>query len=235
VPPQYAAAFPSAGSHLVRYATRLSCVEINSSFYRSHRPATYARWASSVPDHFRFSVKLSREITHARRLRDTGDLLRPFLSEVGWLGGKLGPLLVQLPPSLAFDAVVGGTFFAVLRDRFSGPVACEPRHPSWFDAEADILLQRWHVARVAADPAVVPAAARTGGWAGLAYYRLHGSPHVYYDPYGPDQLDSWKAAMEMALRRGIPAWCIFDNTARGEAAHDALAMAARFAAEPSGA
>ena len=98
--------FGDGGSQLQRYAARFSCVEINSSFYRPHRPQTYARWAASVPAGFRFAVKAPRTITHDARLREPRALLQPFLEEIGALGATLGPLLIQLPPSLAFDAAL---------------------------------------------------------------------------------------------------------------------------------
>jgi uncharacterized protein YecE (DUF72 family) len=182
--------FPAAGSHLERYAARFPAVEVNSSFYRPHRPATYAKWAAAVPPGFRFSVKMPREITHRRRLVGTADLLDRFLAEAGALGAKLGPLLVQLPPGLPFAAGIADRFFAVLRRRFTGEVVCEPRHPSWFTPAADQVLKNTRVARVAADPAVVPAAAEPGGWNGLAYYRLHGSPEMYYSAYSAGYLDA---------------------------------------------
>src|SRR4051794_8840359 len=100
---EHAGRFDPEGSHLARYAGRLPAVEINSSFYRPHRPSTYARWATETPDDFAFSVKVPREITHKRRLVESDDLLARFLDETAALGTKRGPLLVQLPPSLAFD------------------------------------------------------------------------------------------------------------------------------------
>jgi uncharacterized protein YecE (DUF72 family) len=102
IPKEHAAPFPVAGSHLERYGAVFNAVEINTSFYRSHRTVTYERWAASVPDGFRFTVKVPKAITHERRLEDVSDLLDRFLSEVGGLGPKLGPLLVQMPPSLSF-------------------------------------------------------------------------------------------------------------------------------------
>src|SRR5687768_16375503 len=94
--------FPETGTHLQRYAQRLNAVEINSSFYRPHQPATYERWAASVPAGFRFSVKVPKTITHESRLRSCDALLASFLAQATGLGDKLGCLLVQLPPSLAF-------------------------------------------------------------------------------------------------------------------------------------
>ena len=177
-----------------------------------------------MPDGFRFAVKLPRAITHEARLADTSALLERFLGEVGALGDRLGVLLVQLPPSLDFDRQPASAFFADLRDRHSGPVACEPRHPGWFVEEAEALLRSHAVARVVADPPVVPQAGSPGGWPGLAYWRLHGSPRMYYSAYPPAELDRVAAAMS-----GVPGetWCIFDNTAAGAATGQALDLVAR--------
>src|ERR1043166_967559 len=114
IPKQHAGAFPAPGSHLERYGHRFNAVEINTSFHRPHRKATYERWAASVPANFRFAVKAPREITHERRLIGTTDALEAFLAQTEGLGGKRGPLLFQLPPSLTFDAATAETFFAVL-------------------------------------------------------------------------------------------------------------------------
>jgi uncharacterized protein YecE (DUF72 family) len=230
IPKQHAGLFPVTGSHLERYAGRFNGVEINSSFYRPHRPATYARWAASVPADFRFAVKVPREITHRRRLKDIAGLLDRFLGEAGALGGNLGPLLVQLPPRLPFDAAVAARCFEELRERFTGQVVCEPRHPTWFTSAADKLLVRQRVARVAADPAVVPGAAEPGGWRGMTYYRLHGSPQMYYSPYEAALLRVLADRLTAASNNG-PAWCIFDNTALGHATTDALEVAGETARE----
>lgn len=221
LPKEFAGRFPAEGTHLSRYAARFPAVEINSSFYRPHRPATYARWAASVPEGFRFAVKVPRAVTHDRRLIGATDLLATFLEEASHLGDKLGPLLVQLPPSLRFSAEVAGAFFADLRSRFDGEVVLEPRHATWFEPAAEQLIARRRVARVAADPAVVPEAARPGGWDGLAYYRLHGSPRVYYSSYPDESLG--KLADRLATAVGKAAsWCIFDNTAEGAAIANGL-------------
>jgi uncharacterized protein YecE (DUF72 family) len=147
--------FPAEGSHLERYARLLRGTEINASFYRSLRPALYAKWAAAVPADFRFAVKVPKSVTHERRLLDCEEPLAAFLDEVAALGEKLGPLLVQLPPSLAYDASLAGAFLAVLRALHDGPVALEPRNATWFTTDADTLLAEYAVARVAADPARV--------------------------------------------------------------------------------
>lgn len=214
--------FPDAGSLLERYASRFPAVEINSSFHRPHRPATYARWSASVPADFRFSVKVPKTITHGARLQGTDIFLETFLEESASLGDRLGCLLVQLPPSLSFEPAVATAFFTALRSRSSAPVVCEPRHASWFTPEAEETLIEHEVARVAADPARVPAAGEPGGWPGLVYFRLHGSPRIYYSAYDEKYLDALASRLEEHAATGRPAWCIFDNTVLGAATRNAL-------------
>jgi uncharacterized protein YecE (DUF72 family) len=136
----------------------------------------------------------------------------------------LGPLLVQLPPGLAFDPAVAEAFFARLRDRWAGPVVCEPRHASWFGADAEALLSAYRIGRVAADPPPHPGAAEPGGWNGVAYWRLHGSPRMYFSAYDDAALQSLASRLEG--RRGRETWCVFDNTASGAAAANALTLKA---------
>jgi uncharacterized protein YecE (DUF72 family) len=231
IPGAHAALFPGGGSQLERYARVLPAVEIDSTFYHPHRTATYVRWSTSVPDGFFFSVKAPREITHRRRLLDTEPVLSTFLREVRSLGTKLGPLLVQLPPGLGFEARNARAFFEALRRLHDGEVACEPRHAAWFTPEAEALLIEWRIARVAADPARVPPAARPGGWPELVYYRLHGSPRTYYSAYPEASIRSLGASLLPVVRRAT-VWCIFDNTAAGAAAADAVAL--RKALHPAG-
>jgi uncharacterized protein YecE (DUF72 family) len=228
IPKAVADRFPADGSALERYASVFACAEINSSFHRSHRESTWARWAESVPDDFAFAAKLPKEITHRRRLMDCEDPVAQALTEMRPLGAKLQILLVQLPPSLGFDAGVAERFLALLRGRWSGGIAWEPRHASWFDAESDALLAAHRVARVAADPVSVPAAAGPGGWPGLVYYRLHGSPVKYRSSYDDGRLEALADRLDTA--GDASAWCIFDNTASSAAAADALKLSARLKA-----
>lgn len=214
--------FGPGTSVLARYATRLDGVEINSSFYRPHRRATYARWAGTVPAHFRFAVKIPRAISHEAGLHRCGPLLDAFLHECGGLGDKLACLLLQLPPSLAFEARVASSFLAMLRRRWGGGVACEPRHGSWFAPRAEALLQRHRIARVAADPAPHPDAALPGGHGALAYWRWHGSPRMYYSRYDDAMLRRQSQAVVLVARDAARTWIVFDNTAHGHATDDAL-------------
>jgi uncharacterized protein YecE (DUF72 family) len=210
--------FDGDGSHLERYAAVLNAVELNSTFYRPHQPQTYARWAASVPDGFRFSVKLPRSITHEHRLLDAGALLDQFAAEANTLGDKLGCVLVQLPPSLRLDTAAADRVFQQLHDRFNCMLACEARHGSWFGDEATALLRAHQVTRVIADPP----AGQPGPYVATtdqAYIRLHGSPRMYYSAYDDAYLHS--VAEWLAHRDG---WCIFDNTASGAALLNALTL-----------
>lgn len=222
IPAACAPQFEGEGSHLERYSRQFAAAEINSSFHRPHRPETYQRWAAAVPDNFLFSVKCPRTMTHDLRLRDCGEAIERFAAEVTGLGGKLGLVLVQLPPSLAFEASVAAAFLAELRGSVAVPLVCEPRHASWFDKEADIVLEERRVARVAADPFKFPGADAPGGWRGLAYFRLHGSPRIYRSAYGEERCREIAAQLRSFASEGEPAWCIFDNTASGAATADAL-------------
>ncbi len=213
--------FGTIGSHLKRYGQVLNAVEINSSFYRSHKESTYARWADTVPPGFQFSLKLPKAISHEHRLIGTETLLDRFLSECRMLGPKLGPLLLQLPPSLNFDSGVAASFFRAFRSRFDGEIACEPRHESWFTAKPDCMLSRFRIVRVAADPAVTVDAGNPGGAADFVYFRLHGSPEIYHSCYSDSFLHTLRLRVEHFATAGV-VWCIFDNTALGAATPNAL-------------
>jgi len=221
---EHADKFQQTGTHLERYAALFNAVEINSCFYRPHRFGTYERWAASVPETFRFAVKLPKVITHEARLVEAGPAVDRFLAETAGLGAKRGPILVQLPPSFSFDEAVALRFFADLRDRFDGDIVFEPRHETWFTSEVESMLVAHRVARVAADPARVPAAAAPGGYDRIVYLRLHGSPRVYYSAYSPQELERITTVLEKNADLAISSWCIFDNTALGAATADALTV-----------
>lgn len=231
IPREVAAAFPGERRHLHRYAQTMNAAEINSSFHRSHRRAVYERWAAETPPGFRFSVKLPGTISHDARLRRAREPLRRFLAEADGLGERLAVVLVQLPPSFAFEARPVRNFFALLGDSFDGAMVCEPRHASWFTPVADRALVALRVSRAAADPARSPGQARPGGWLGpegdgregVVYYRWHGSPRMYWSRYEPP----WLRARAEELRRwqgAADCWCMFDNTASGAALPNALEL-----------
>lgn len=255
IPRVHKARFPTEGTGLQRYASRLNAAEINTSFYRPHAATTYERWAASVPPDFRFAVKMPKLISHERGLTRSREPLERFLGEIAGLGNRLGPLLLQLPPKYGFDARRVGRFFELLRARHEGAVVCEPRHPTWTIDAASKLLVKFHIARVAADPPRAPGLHEPGGWPGMIYYRWHGSPRPYFSPYSAEQIGDLavklrdatlrpSAASERRDRSGAlgsrekasgevrgsgDAWCIFDNTGSGSAAGNAIDLRERLA------
>ncbi|MFP3546822.1 DUF72 domain-containing protein [Rhizobium sp. SIMBA_035] len=216
VPTKMADRFAEEGTALTRYASIFDGVEINSTFYRRHRPSTFARWVDAVPDDFRFSVKTPKEITHVRAMRDIAAPLQTFLEDIVPLRKKRGPLLCQLPPSLAFDADILEPAFRIMCDANEGPVVVEARHASWASCEALDLLRTYAIDRVLADPAPV--------WPAEdfdrppKYVRLHGKPRIYYSSYSKDEIRSIFDLL------GSDSWCVFDNTASGAAIENALTM-----------
>jgi len=216
IPKKMVDRFAEQGSGLMRYASVFDGVEINSTFYRRHKISTFARWADSIPDGFRFSVKLPKEITHTRAMKDIAKPFDTFLEDIAPLGEKRGPLLCQLPPSLTFNADTFKTAFKTIRDAGDGPVVIEVRHKSWASAEALDLLKSYAIDRVLADPAPV--------WPPEdfdhppKYVRLHGKPKIYYSSYTNVEIRSFSDLL------ASDSWCVFDNTASGAAIENALTM-----------
>jgi uncharacterized protein YecE (DUF72 family) len=203
-------------SLLEQYAEIFRAVEINSSFYRPHRLATYQRWSASVPDDFRFAVKCPKLITHEKQLIGCEDPILAFMSCVRGLGAKLGALLVQLPPGALFNLTAAHQFFKFLRGQTSIAIACEPRNFSWFEPEVDELFDELQVTRVNADPVPRGCEVRAAGDSGCVYVRLHGSPRMYYSAYSPEYLEELRSTLTSQSKRQ-QVWCIFDNTASGAA------------------
>jgi uncharacterized protein YecE (DUF72 family) len=210
----------SEQTHLSYYAAHFSCVEINSSFYRPHQSDTYARWREETPETFRFSVKMPGSITHESHLKRCANEVSRFYEQIAELRPKLAAVLVQLPPSLEFNARTVRAFFNTVPRLRGTKIVCEPRHSSWFSTAAENALREAGVSRVAADPARSPGAEVPGGAKRFAYFRWHGSPRLYYSKYSQIQLAVFAAAVVSA--KATDAWCVFDNTARHAAWDDAL-------------
>jgi uncharacterized protein YecE (DUF72 family) len=216
IPKKVADRFSQQGSGLSRYASVFDGVEINSTFYSRHMKSTFARWADSVPGGFRFSLKIPKEITHIRAMKDIAEPFDAFLGDIAPLGEKRGPLLCQLPPSMTFDADVLETAFKTIRDADQGPIVIEVRHKSWASDEALDLLKSFAIDRVLADPAPV--------WPvedferPPKYARLHGKPKIYHSSYSHDEIRSFSDLL------APDGWCVFDNTASGAAIENALTM-----------
>ncbi len=218
IPKALADRFPKEGSGLERYSKVLDITEINQTFYRLPRPSTFQKWADTTPENFRFSLKLHRSFTHSHKLRSTQGL-EEFCETAGHLERKWHALLIQLPPSLAYEPQIVESFLQKLKELYDGHIAIEPRHESWRDAEE--ILAKLSIARVAADPARYGDDAWPGGYKGFAYWRLHGSPKIYYSEYDESFLQDLVKKIEEGPSEQV---VIFDNTASGAALKNALQL-----------
>ena len=146
-----------------------------------------------------------------------------FLNESAGLGKKLAVILIQFPPGKSFDEQEARALFDALQLRSPAALVCEPRHASWFTPKIDDWLAGRRISRVAADPARVDGADHPGGWKGMNYFRLHGSPRIYSSPYEESAL---RVTKDKLLKSAGTAetWCIFDNTALGAAMENALSV-----------
>lgn len=153
------------------------------------------------------------------RLTDAESAVDEFRQDAGLLGARLGPVLLQLPPNLAFSEKTVAAFLDHFRPAFVGRIVIEPRHPTWATAEASALLLRYRIDRVTADPAVISQGKTEKGE--FAYFRLHGAPKIYYSSYSAEQLRTYRDTLSVA---SADSWCIFDNTASGAALANALEM-----------
>lgn len=228
IPTPYKDLFPKEGTHLEKYARVLTGVELNSSFYRDHQAKTYEKWAQMTPENFRFAIKLSRELTHEKRLECSIEEIAEKIDPISKLEKKFSALLVQLPPSLDFDRETAKSFFANLREVTEVPVAFEPRHPNWVTPVAQRILKEFRISKVVADPDPCEVI----NWQDfltpdLVYHRLHGSPQVYRSLYTEDVLQETARLMQAEKSKHENVWCMFDNTAYGYATYNALQLLKR--------
>ncbi|WP_232212861.1 DUF72 domain-containing protein [Saccharomonospora saliphila] len=239
-------------------AHRVNTVEINGSFYSLQRPERYRRWHDETPDDFVFAVKGGRFITHMKQLRSVeAPLANFFASGVLALGRKLGPVLWQLPPRMAFDPDRLAAFFALLPrttaeaaelarghdDKLTFPPylaidadrplrhALEVRHPSFLARRCPDLLREHDISLVVADTA--------GTWpfldevtADFVYVRLHGDVELYTSGYSDVALESWARRVTGWQAAGLDVFVYFDNDAKVKAPGDAVALADKVGARP---
>ncbi len=207
------------------YATQFSCVELNASFYRTPNLKTVEGWLRRTPENFRFCVKMSQQVTHRQRLADTNNALKLFLATFAILQPKLGPFLIQLPPSLQFERERAQAFYEQLQSYDDFRFALEPRHKSWFTDDSLQLLQANGIGLVFAD---------SGGvfpqklilTADFAYLRFHGPRGLYYSPYSNDELRQYANMTADWLKDGKEVWGFFNNDANAFAVYNALDLIA---------
>jgi uncharacterized protein YecE (DUF72 family) len=207
---------------LETYAETFATVENNAAFYRLPPPETFTNWRRRIPDDFVMAVKASRYLTHIKRLHDPQEPVRRLLAATAGLGSRLGPILLQLPPTLRADAQLLdfclGCFPPGTR------VAVEPRHETWWTPQIRRVLENRGAALCWADRLSRPVTPlwRTSDW---GYLRLHeglASPGVRY---GRRALASWVGRIEATWPTGTDVYVYFNNDLGSAAVYDAVAFA----------
>jgi uncharacterized protein YecE (DUF72 family) len=206
--------------YLHYYATRFDCTEINSSFYHYTMAKTVEKWLAETPATFRFAPKMIREITHERKFMDVEAALEKFMSRFLIMGGRLGPVLIQIAASFSYQQWVAQPFFDLLRQKYPDTVfAFEARHRSWFTDEAQHLLRTHGIAWVIAN---------SGGrfpeletvTSGTVYVRLHGEAKLYDSNYSEKSLEKYAHLIRYWLEEGKDVWFFFNNTMHAQAVGD---------------
>ena len=208
---------------LAWYAGRFDTCEINSSFYGLPRAATVAGWAKQVPADFRFAWKVSRFVTHNKKLADCRDQVDLVFSRMRGLGDREGPALVQLPPMLRRDEVRLARFCDWLPEGHR--CAIEFRHPSWYEGSVLALLEARNLALCVSDHEDAPSPVEAT--ADFVYVRGHGPRGGYAGRYPEATLETWARRVSAWEAEGRDVYAYFDNDAGGAAPLDAAALLAK--------
>ena len=197
------------------YSANFSTVELNAPFYKWPKPATVRAWVRNSPPHFRYSVKVNREITHERRLVRTRKLVAEFCAIEQILGGKLGCFLFQFPPSYKFTASRLRSIVTQINPSYR--CAIEFRHRSWWRASVfHAFEKRGLIFCTVSAPRLPEDLVKT---ADTIYLRLHGSSRWYRHDYADAELEKW--SRKITQSGAHEAWVYFDNDREGFAIKNA--------------
>ncbi|MEU6866635.1 DUF72 domain-containing protein [Streptomyces sp. NPDC046876] len=215
---------------LEEYAGQFATVESNNAFYRLPSPETFAAWRERTPQGFVMAVKASRFLTHIKRLREPAEPVARLMGHAAALGDRLGPVLLQLPPTLRADPQALDACLACFPP--GTRVAVEPRHPSWWHPDVQAVLTARAAALCWADRGSRPVTPlwRTADW---GYVRFHEGRAQPWPRYGPRALRTWAARIADTWPEGADVFAYFNNDPGGAAVHDARAFRALFPS-PSG-
>jgi uncharacterized protein YecE (DUF72 family) len=199
------------------YARHFPTVELNNSFYRLPSEAAFANWYGSSPPDFTFAVKVSRYITHIKRLKNSEEAVDNFIQRARILGEKLGPLLYQLPPNMHRNDETLASFLSCLPQGFKHVI--EFRHQSWLEEEVFEILRQHHAGLCVFDmPDFTCPLLAT---ADFAYIRFHGSEGLYSSCYSDEELASWAKRIADLATNLDSVYIYFNNDVEGFALRNA--------------
>lgn len=206
------------------YSESFSCTEINSSFYRLPRKQTVEGWVEKVPKQFYFCPKLNKYITHLKKLRDVEEPMERFFNAFSPMLKKMGPVLIQLPPSCSFNKEVAANFFDLLKDKYSiVDFVLEPRHTSWLEEESINLLKEYKIGFVISQSGVgFPYAEHVTSK--NIYVRFHGPGKLYDSSYSEEQLSYFADLFKKWLKEKHKLWIFFNNCYYGVAIDNAKVL-----------
>lgn len=212
----------SSGDMLLRYAERLSAVEVNAFFYGLPDAESVEHWRDAVPDDFVFAVKASRYLTHMKKLKDPAGPVSKLLDRARRFEGKLGPILLQLPPNWRFNGERLDTALRAFPEDVR--LAVEMRDTSWICDEGLDVLQKHNAAFCVYELAGYRT--RWHATADFGYVRMHGpADEKYRGEYSRRQLRTIAGHLEKWLANDMDVYCFFDNDEAGHAARNAVALA----------
>ena len=202
------------------YAKQFTTVELNNSFYRLPSEKAFTTWRESSPGNFIFAVKVSRFITHVKRLRNLGSAVENFLSRASFLESKLGPLLYQLPPNMKRNDEVLENFLSSLPQKYQH--VFEFRHESWIDDSVFHTLQRYNIGLCVFDmPGFTCPLVATSDF---AYVRFHGSEGLYSSCYSDEELSQWRQKIVLLGKNLKAVYIYFNNDAEAFAIKNAITL-----------
>lgn len=205
------------------YTGHFSTVELNNSFYRLPSEQAFSNWRATSPEGFRYAVKVSRFITHIKRLKDVAEPVETFLQRARHLNEKLGPLLYQLPPNMHRNDERLESFLRLLPKGLRHVI--EFRHQSWLDEGAFDILRRHEIGFCVFDMPGLPCPLLST--ADFAYIRFHGSSGLYFSCYSNEELEDWARRISRLAKDLDTVYIYFNNDAEGFAIKNAQTMAER--------
>jgi uncharacterized protein YecE (DUF72 family) len=219
----------AAGKWLDYYKGTFSTTEINGSFYRLPTEETVRKWTEGVPEDFLFCPKISRYLTHMKKLRDPEEPLERFFSIFGTMTKKMGPVLIQLPPMLQFKYNVAEHFYRLLKINYSAyNFVVEVRHDTWLQEQSLTLMTAYDIGFVISQSdGIFPYAEVIT--AENIYVRFHGPAQLYASSYSDEALESYAAKFINWVKEGHEVWAYFNNDIHGYATEDALRLQQRLA------